>query len=140
MAEPVLVRAWIDAAHESLRAANSAFDAGFHRSAVSRAYYALYQAGTAMILHTGMSPPLQGNWTHAVFPTMFESKPLRRVLRRRAIEFKQIASLVYADRCDADYCVRARVDASQSFQDRRYAGMVLDTACRITGYDPRRRT
>lgn len=131
------LRAWVNAAHESLRAANHAFDHGLHRSSVSRAYYALFQSATAIALHAGLSPPAAGNWSHAALPTLFETSAVRRIIGRRSIELKQAASRAYFDRCDADYRPAVRVDKQQSIHNRRLAGMFFAKACEVTGYDPR---
>jgi hypothetical protein len=131
-----MVRQWLAAAHESYRAAETAFDKGMFRSSASRAYYALYQAGTALMLHLGEVPPSQGNWSHPRLATLFEGGPARRLFGRKAILYKNACIRTYAARIVADYAPWRRLDASDSRQARRWARMVMNRAIEVIGYDP----
>lgn len=103
------VRLWLGMARESIATARIAHDGQHHRSAVSRSYFSLYHAATALFIHLGLSLPSRGNWSHVSFPRLFGEEAVRRVLKNRAIEFKGAASQAYHHRCEADYAPAARL-------------------------------
>lgn len=131
-----MVKQWLTAAYESHKAAELASDRKLFRSSVSRAYYALYQAGTALMLHLGEVPPSQGNWSHPRLATLFLGNAARRALGPKAILFKNACIRTYGVRIGADYAPRFRIGSSESREARRWAGMILRKAVEVTGYDP----
>lgn len=135
----MVAETWLDVAADSLKAAQLLFDKEHYRSSVSRGYYALFQASTALFLHVGLKSPSHGNWSHAMLPQLFEVEQVRRNVRR-PMSLRQAAKLSYHSRCDADYRPRVRIDAVMAKRVRRDAGMVLELACKVTGYDPRANT
>lgn len=137
-ADSDLMQRWLAMAKESTTAARVAHDARLYRSSVSRAYFALYHAATALFLHLGLNCPSRGNWAHASFPRLFGEDVVRRVLKNRAIEFKGATSQAYFQRCEADYAPAARIDAARAKETMRLAGMVFNKACEVTGNDPDR--
>lgn len=63
---------WLLMARGSLAAAQVLAVQGEARSSASRAYYAAYQAVTAMLLYHGMTPPVDREaWSHEATPDLF---------------------------------------------------------------------
>lgn len=128
---------WLDLADENFEVSGYAFDKEHYRSCVSRAYYALYQAATAFMLHAGFRPPGPGNWTHERLATLFAEGPSRRVLGHKAIEFKQACIRTYDARVAADYRPTAQVDKRQARDARRHAGYVINKVLEVTDHGRR---
>jgi len=122
-------------AEHSFQASQDAFERKKFRTSVSRAYYALYQSATALMIHVNLVPPEKGNWGHAKLMTMFEDQVIRRILKKRAIEYKQACSRSYIARASADYRPSDVVDVMSARETRRWAAMVMKTAEKVTGHD-----
>ena len=59
---------WLAMARESLMATDAALAVRAWRPAASRAYYAAYQAATAMLIHAGVTPPKIGKELREAWP------------------------------------------------------------------------
>ena len=122
---------WLRIAEESFDAAKVAFENGLHRSCVSRAYYAMYQAATAIFVHAGVPVPPRGNWNHPDVARLFENPAVRRLLdrmRRRPLYMKRAMKTVYRARLEADYGPRVTIHAAMARDARRFAGEFLSLA------------
>lgn len=107
------VESWRQLARDAVSAATVCRSASRARSAVSRAYYALYSAATAWLIDAGEAPPVRGNWPHRELPTV-----VTLVLRRRKTSENRRRDIVrnlrvcYSMRLDADYQPGRTVDDS----------------------------
>ena len=87
---------------DSIEAAGEAFRAGFLRSAVSRAYFAVFAGVTAFLLNRRLSPPPDRYaWSHAVLPDMM-SRELAAKPRLKA-DVRRLLGRLYKARIEADY-------------------------------------
>ena len=107
---------WLEMAQDSLQSARdlgSEHSISAHlRSAVSRYYYAAYQAVTAVLLYLSQIPPDNREaWSHAETPD-FTVNVFARVLRSRKQRqhMQRELSTLYKMRCDADYVSIVTID------------------------------
>ena len=97
---------WLDIARSNKKAAASLFDEGHHRSAVSRAYYAVYARATNALVCQGVAMPAgREGPQHQKLASMIGDtlrKPdfVGRLVRR-----------LYSMRCYADYMPSVTVGA-----------------------------
>jgi len=126
---------WLGLAKDSFEAAKDADEKKKYRSAVSRAYYALFQAATAILVHARVSVPERGNWPHIQVPALFQSPTVRTMLPKGSRVYRQAIIDTYTARISADYRPRDTVDREQSRMARRYSGMVLNLAMKVVGND-----
>ncbi len=115
---------WHDISLDSELAAKELLRTGRHRSAVSRAYYAVYSAVTDRLVRAGAVPETDAdNPSHRSLPEMIESNvPGLRSWQRR--DLKSSARRLYHFRLDADYRARAsvaRTEAAESLAEMAYS-------------------
>lgn len=112
-------RSWLSVALESYEAGKAAADLGLDRSALSRFYYAAYQAATAGLLYRGVTPPtllaedgsLREAWSHSETPELFvvQMEPLIPSKDQRQRVRNHLAAL-YRKRIRADYLMEQPVE------------------------------
>lgn len=120
---------WIGMARESLEAATAAMEKGLGRSAMSRFYYAAYQAATAALLYRGLTPPADREaWTHDDTPLLMVQQ-LSPVVPRRDVrrDLLRRVSGLYRRRLIADYRAKQTLSANDLQEARRDAGYVVST-------------
>ncbi len=102
---------WLQMAQGSLAAAQALAVQGEARSAASRAYYAAYQAVTALLLYHGMTPPEDREaWSHEATPDLlWHLAPTTLKQDRRKDMAHRLADL-YDLRLIADYVSIAEVE------------------------------
>ncbi len=119
---------WWRMAQGSLAAAQALGPLGEFRSAASRAYYAAYQAATALLLYTKRVPP-EGReaWGHEATPDLLNDTPsavlsltTRRSLTKRLEELYQV-------RLVADYRGEEDVTAAALRDTVRSAAFIIKT-------------
>ena len=104
---------WLLMARGSLIAAQSLAIQGEVRSSVSRAYYAAYQAATALLLYARQLPP-EGReaWSHEVTPNLLESLPLKTLRSQTQRDLTERLQALYELRLSADYRGDAQLSGS----------------------------
>jgi uncharacterized protein (UPF0332 family) len=124
-------------AWESFQAAEAAHSADHHRVAVSRHYYAAYQAATALLHYGGQMPPIvEGErreaWSHVATPDMLEEH-LQPALRRRDQRRRMRSTLrdLYRARVEADYIASLPLAAGRAQELGRRARWFLRMAREI---------
>ena len=106
---------WREMAEGALRSAEYLFDkehsSKFFRSAISRYYYASFQAATSFLLYSGLTPP-QGEegWSHTSTPRLLAENLAKRMDRRMAISLSECLHDLYNLRIFADYQSDALTD------------------------------
>lgn len=110
----------------------------FFRASANRAYYAAYQAATALLLHSRLVPrPDYGNWNHLKTITNLENTNVKRLLetyRSKSIIVRQNLGRLYALRCQADYDPAARIEGPDCRNALRLSVSVANLAKEIIGY------
>jgi len=130
------VHDWLTMAANSFEGARVCHEMKNYRSGISRAYYSMYQAATAICLHAGLTPrPDKCNWTHDVTAENFGNAGLKKLLGKRSIPLRQDTMRSYAARCDADYNPNARIDAKAGRDAMRFAGTFLRVAKEVIRID-----
>ena len=104
---------WKRAALTTLATAKGLRESGDHRSCVSRAYYAAYQAATSVCITHGDDlsfPPGWSNPSHEQLPDLIRNNGDLTINTRRTVRMilRQVRSL----REDADYRMGRTVDAT----------------------------
>ncbi len=122
--KPEVVRMWFDVGVESLRSAQRLFDAEAYRSSVSRAYFALFQMSTALMLHLDYNPPERGNWGHNQLWSLVKSIRSHKVMGRGFRAQLPMLEACYHARAQADYAPHAVVDEHAARQAMRWAGFM----------------
>lgn len=119
---------WRTMANDTLQAAEL-LQPGNIRSAVSRYYYAPYQAGTAYLLYRGQQPPLEREaWSHAETPDLLIETlgaAIRSEDTKRDIARKLRA--LYKKRLDADYVSAVSFSQQDLIVVRRDARYIVKT-------------
>jgi len=64
-------------AKENLAAAETCLNSGYRNASVSRAYYAMFQAAIALLIHKGIKPP-SGSFGHQWVQSMVSEKFTKR--------------------------------------------------------------
>lgn len=116
-------------AQGSLVAAQSLERLGEVRSSASRAYYAAYQAATALLLYHGLTPP-EGReaWSHETTPELVRQLPSKLLKTDAGRDFALRLAAVYELRLAADYVGNAEVDAAKlrtSLKNTRFISSVV---------------
>lgn len=120
-------------AQDSEAAATAAKSISRFRSAVSRYYYSAYQSATALLIHTGQTPPTgREGWTHQDTPEMFRVC-MRSVLKDSINRNKLAGDLkaLYKLRIIADYVSREKISADDVTRAGSIAGVWLKCAAKI---------
>lgn len=86
-------------AQESLQAAERCLQSGLVNSAVSRAYYAMFQAAQVALEHEGMH---RATWSHPGLQATFTTELIHR-RKRYAATFRDYLSAALVVRQAADY-------------------------------------
>jgi len=89
----------LEKAEEFLQAAQRCLDEGWYNSAVSRAYYAMFQAARAALAAVGSNRP---SWRHGALHATFSTELVRR-RKLYALSFVQNLAEVMELRQIADY-------------------------------------
>lgn len=103
---------WRKTAARTLTTAKALRDSGDPRSCVSRAYYAAYQAATAICIEHGDSASFPAGWnnpSHEQLPGLIASNGDLRIAVRRSV--RRTLLMLRFLREDADYRVGRTVDA-----------------------------
>ncbi len=120
---------WWAMAQGSLVAAQSLERLGEVRSSASRAYYAAYQAATALLLYHSLTPP-EGReaWSHETTPELVRQLPSRLLKPELGKDFALRLAAAYELRLAADYVGNAEVDAAKlrtSLKNTRFISSVV---------------
>ena len=109
---------WLELARDARKAANMLVDDGHHRSAVARAYYAVYSkvthgltATAGLTMAAGREGPSH-NGRHGIRPLVEGSMPNMNQARRDKLS--ELVGRLYTMRIDADYKPSARVEAREA--------------------------
>lgn len=117
---------WWILAQESQQGAKAAEEKACLRSAVSRYYYAAFQAATAVLHYVKLTPPEgEQGWSHQSTPDMLEEH-LRPYIPSRATRHRLRQQLrdLYKYRISADYKGNEQVDASDVQSAKRIVGFI----------------
>ena len=118
---------WLNKSHASMTAAQNSLKAGDLVAAVSRAYFATFQAVTGVLIKRGDQPnSATGNWGHKGTQNQFltlvrQVHSKRRRLRRTRGNFKNL----YIARAHADYGEDSIFTMNTTQQLVREAGHVV---------------
>ena len=124
---------WLNKAQDSITAEQNSLEAGDLTSAVSRAYFAAFQAVTGALIKRGYQPNSEtGNWGHKVTQNQFtiliqQVRSKRRRLRREREHFKDL----YFYRAFADYGDDSIITTKLARQLVRESGQVVTLVQRL---------
>ena len=105
---------WLQMAQGSLAAAQLLAAQGETRSSASRAYYAAYQAVTAILLYHGMTPPEDREaWSHDATPDLIRRLVPTIIRQDTRRDIARRLRACYDLRLTADYIGAAEVTASE---------------------------
>ncbi|MCK4342425.1 MAG: HEPN domain-containing protein [Phycisphaerae bacterium] len=91
-------------AHDARLAAQDCIEGEHYRSAVSRAYYAMFSAVTGALISVGLEPrKVRGTWPHTQLPMIVRKNLRDRIGHSRAKEIKRLLTYAYTHRTIADY-------------------------------------
>ena len=125
---------WLKTAQQNRDAAKS-IQQSFARSAVSRAYYSVYAASHAILLHLKERPREDwGTWAHEDLPGTLRSTLSRGTVPFAAgvpVQCKEIVTRCYKKRLTADYAPGLDVDPEMAKEACRDADRMVATAKRI---------
>lgn len=96
-------QSWMDKASENLAAAQLCFDHGYFNACANRLYYAMFQAGAAVLLKHGLLPSKE-----QIGHDWLQSNFAGQLIHRRKIvpaKFRSYLSEAYLLRVRADYRV-----------------------------------
>ena len=103
---------WLAMAQEALVSAQILEAQSKNRSSASRAYYAAYQAATALLLYAGqVVPPGREAWSHEATPDLLSNLPLRMLDSRSQRGMTERLKALYEMRISADYQGEAVINA-----------------------------
>ena len=123
---------WWIMAQGSLAAAILLNTQGEMRSSASRAYYAAYQAATALLLYSRQVPPGDREaWSHEATPTLLQTLPDRIASRALQKDLGERLRTLYGLRLIADYQGEAEIDAKQAQFAVRSAAFVAKSAASL---------
>ena len=127
---------WWNMAQESLVAAQSLEQLGLARPSTSRAYYAAYQAATALLLYARQMPPAgREAWSHEATPQAV-SRLLPKIVPIAAQEdLESRLNRLYNMRLTADYRSEETVTLSDTRASVRSAAFVVRTISSIVPGD-----
>ena len=130
-------RSWLEMADESMWAAATAEDVGCRRPAISRYYYAAYQAVSAVLLYRNIPRPTidrveREAWSHDLTPDLVRDHfvPVCRSRDRRNDLAHRLGTL-YKMRLIADYVSSAALTESNLADARRSAGILVHFATTV---------
>lgn len=102
-------------ADDSLDAAGLLHQRGHSCSAASRAYYAAYQAVTAVLLYAKQRPPAgRDAWSHEVTPELLRTTRMSFLDQNKRYNLSARLSVLYKLRITADYEMRAVIGEAAS--------------------------
>ena len=123
---------WLLMARGSLAAAQVLAAQGEARSGASRAYYAAYQAVTAILLYHGMTPPADREaWSHDATPDLLRRLAQTMLRQDRRKDIAQRLSDLYDWRLTADYISTAEVEKSPLKIALKDASFIVEVAGRV---------
>ena len=120
---------WLQMARGSLAAAQALAVQGEARSSASRAYYAAYQAVTAILLYHNMTPPVDREaWSHDATPDLIRrlasitiNQDTRKDVARRLVDCYQL-------RLTADYIGATEVGKTELKAALKNASYIVGVA------------
>lgn len=119
-------RKWREIARESLVAAQILETEDRPRSSVSRAYYASYQAVTALLLYAKQKPPMEREaWSHETTPELLKNLPGKMLVVTMQQNVSGRLKGLYNLRLIADYQGEKNVDTNEQRAAVRSASFVL---------------
>ena len=99
------------------------------RSSASRAYYASYQAVTALLLYHGMTPPSDREaWSHEATPNLFRLLFGTIISENARKDVKQRLEACYELRVDADYISQTNVEEAKLKLALKDAAFIINLA------------
>ena len=120
---------WWNMAQGSLSSAQILSKQGEVRSSASRAYYAAYQAATALLLYHGMTPPNgREAWSHDATPGLIRELPGTLIPESACRDIKQRLEACYELRIVADYISQLSVNEAKlrlSLKDASFIARVV---------------
>jgi uncharacterized protein (UPF0332 family) len=126
---------WLELAAASRRAASMLIVEGYYRSAISRAYYAVYSKVTHELVRDGVTmPPDREGPAHATVRTLIE-KNLKSLSRERRLALSGMVNVLYMMRVVADYSPSASVDSREGHHAASIMNKVFVTCPHFT-YQP----
>ncbi len=100
-------------ANDALSAAGKCLKDGRFRSAVSRAYYAMFSAVTGALIRVGQEPRQpEGTWAHQKLPNLVRDVLAKRLGRGSMKDVRRRLGAAYKMRILADYDCRGSIDSS----------------------------
>jgi uncharacterized protein (UPF0332 family) len=97
------IQLYLDRAHQDLLATQSILDQGFYGVAVSRAYYAMFYAATALLVSKGISRS-----THSGVISAFGEYYVKA--RLVETEYAKMLANAFSSRLDSDYDITFSAD------------------------------
>ena len=120
---------WWNMAQGSLKAAHVLEVFGEQRSSVSRAYYAAYQAATALLLYGRQIPPVgREAWSHEATPELVTRLPGTILVPPVAQDMRKRLSSLYDLRLVADYQGERDIDELALRSTLRDAAFIIKIA------------
>ena len=120
---------WWKMAQGSLAAAQLLAKDGEARSSASRAYYAVYQAATALLLYYGMTPPADREaWSHEATPDLIRRLSGTIISEDARKDIKLRLEACYELRIIADYVGQANVEEAKLKLSLKDAAFVIKLA------------
>ena len=99
------------------------------RSSASRAYYAAYQAVTALLLYHEMTPPNDREaWSHEATPDLFRLLSGTIISENARKDVKQRLEACYELRVDADYISQTNVGEAKLKLALKDAAFIINLA------------
>ena len=119
---------WWYRAVDSLDAANLLQAQGHSYSAMSRGYYAAYQAATAILLYQKIVPPSLEDreaWSHQATPTLLKTTQTSFWNQNTRNDLSASLSSLYLLRIKADYKVKNDIDGATFVRALKDAALVV---------------
>lgn len=119
---------WWNRAADSLEAAILLQRNGHGYSAVSRGYYAAYQAAAAILLYQKLTPPnLEDReaWTHQATPTLLKTTQASFWTQNKRNDLSARLSVLYLLRVRADYKMKTDMDEAVFARALKEAAIVV---------------
>jgi len=122
---------WAHMAHDARKAAQACTAGGHFRSAVSRAYYAMFAAVTGLLIDQKVMPRAGlGTWAHERLPGIAKENLKAKLGDVPSQDVKRMLTYMYKLRLIADYVPGATVDGRDARDCLRYAMSVMRTLAR----------
>ena len=119
---------WWNRAADSLEAAILLQKSGHGHSAVSRGYYAAYQAAPAVLLYQKLTPPSLEDreaWTHQATPTLLKTTQGSFWTQNKRNDLSARLSVLYLLRVRADYKMKTDIDEAVFAKAVKEAAIVV---------------